>query len=759
MTPRSSQNGADPSTHPLRIALVGCGAVSKASLLPVLAGHDGFTITALVNRDERRARELADAYGIARVLTDADALTRDDVDGLILATPPAHHAPGTLAAAAKGLHVFVEKPLAMSAADARAMVEATDRAGVVLSVGLYRRFLPSVQLLRELIARGEFGRPVAVDAEEGGPYGWGLATLDVLTREKGGGGTLIDLGTHVIDVVLYALDATPALERYSDNMRGGIETDCELHATLRTQHGPVPFRLELSRTRELRGTIRVQCEEATLELVRANFTEILIHRHAAPGAPAAPYRLAASWKGTDAFIGYEAFRREFVDWLDAIRRRTDPVLSGRSVVPMVSLIEEAYAKRIDQAEPWTDEGSRAPAVRAADPLAGKRVLVTGAGGFLGARTVELLRDRFGCQPVALIREPKGAARLARWPGEIVLGDICSRTNMDRAMRGIDMVVHCAVGTSWKPEETRRVTVEGTRTVAEAALAAGVARFVHISTLFVHQRDGLRVIDESVPLNPPPGETYGRNKLDAEHALAEIARKGLSTIVLRPARIYGPFSKTFTVRPLQALLDDRLAILGDPNVPANMVYVDNVVEAIARALNAPSSLNGSAYLVNDPNQMTLLEFYNYFARPSGRTIRCVAERAGSGPAPKRGWVSGLKAIALAPEVRALVHRILDTDPVGRLPKKLWESSPEMQRRLLKLFKVDAAVVYRGAGSGAANDLLFYYGDPALVSSAKAERDLALAPAVPPDRAMALTLEWAQHARLVTSATRAGEMVTC
>ena len=759
MTARDPLPGTPaPPRTPLRIALIGCGAVSKASLLPVLAGHEGVSIYALVDRDEGRARELADAYGIAHVLTDVDSLTRDQIDAVVLATPPAHHAPGTVAAAGKGMHVFVEKPLAMNGADARAMVEATDRAGVVLSVGLYRRFLPSVQLLRELVARGDFGRPLAVDAEEGGPYGWQLATLDVLTRAAGGGGTLIDLGSHVIDVVLYALGAAPQLDRYTDNSRGGIETDCLLHATLQTASGTVPFRLELSRTRELRGSIRVQCEHATLELQRANFTEIVIHRNDWPGGARAPYRLSAAWNDSGPFIGYEAFRREFDDWLQAIQQRTEPVLSGRSVVPVVSLIEDAYRNRSDQPESWTDEGFRAPAARQSGALNGKRVLVTGAGGFLGARAVELLRDRFGCVPVALVREPKGAARLARWTGEIVIGDICSRADMDRAMRGCDGVVHCAVGTSWKPEETRRVTVEGTRTVAEAALAAGVKRFVHISTLFVHQRDLGGVIDEDTPLNPPAADSYGTAKLEAERALASVARKGLSTIVLRPTRIYGPFSKTFIVRPLQALLEGRLAISGDPEVPANMVYVDNVVEAIARAIEAAQSLNGSAYLINDPDQLTLRQFYQYFADVSGATIHLITQRPGGGPRKKPGWSDGLRTIALAPEVRALVHRILDTDPVGTLPRKLWEQSADVQRRLLKLFRVDAAVVYRGGRQDSAADLLYYYGDPAQVSSARAAKELGLAPAVQRERAMALTLEWAAHARLVLT-TSAAEVSTC
>ena len=215
----------------------------------------------------------------------------------------------------------------------------------------------------------------------------------------------------------------------------------------------------------------------------------------------------------------------------------------------------------------------------------------------------------------------------------------------------------------------------------------------------------------------------------------------------PFAVSSKHSKTFTVRPLQALLEGRFAIAGDPDMPANMVYVDNVVEAIARSLEAPDNLGGSAYLVSDPEQLSLQAFYQYFARPSGASIHLVPARSADDVGSRPGWLAGLRAIALAPEVRALVHRIMDTDPVGALPRRLWEASPDMQRRLLKLFRVDAAVIYRPSAAGGDGEFLDYSGESALVSSGKLRRELGFAAAVPPSRAMALTLEWATEARLV------------
>ena len=761
-----SQFGPRLAGGTVRIALVGCGAVARANLLPVLAGHEQVQISALVDRNADRARSLADAYQVSGVFTDMDALTTAVCDAVVLATPPAHHAQATISLVERGLHVFVEKPMATIQADAEAMVEAADRAGVVLGVGLYRRFLPSVRLLKQLVEAGEFGAPLAVDIEEGGSYGWDLATLDVLTRAGGGGGVLIDIGSHLVDELLYLIPGRATLDSAEDNARGGIETDCVVHLDLATAHGHLPVRLELSRTRDLRNSIRVECEEATLELRRPDFTQVLVHRRASDGdgRPAGKAaELTATWAGAGEFIGYQAFREQFDDWLAAIADGREPLVSGRSVLPVVRLIDECYRRRTDLQEPWTDEGlqkeGRASARPAVEPAEGsppvvavadrRRVLVTGAGGFLGGRTVEILRERFGWDVVPLVRSPKSAARLARWPIDVALGDVCSPEDMARALRGCDAVVHCAVGTDWPPEAARKVTVDGTRTVAEAALAAGVRRFVHISTFFVHQRDKDGILDETTPLAPPETDGYGQAKLAAERALERVARKGLNTIVLRPVRIYGPFSKTFTIRPLQALAAGRFVIRG-PDVPANMVYVDNVVEAIACAIEAPDALGGSAYLIADPEQVSLGEFYASFARPAGLVVRTAPE-AGSelpppGPTLASRWASAARTIATSAELRAVVRKVVYTDPIGTWARRLWEASPTFQQSMLRRFGADAAVVYRPSAQKGADDLI-YYGELAAVSAARAELELGLQVPTSRERALALTLEWARHARLL------------
>src|SRR5262249_24064508 len=145
-----------------------------------------------------------------------------------------------------------------------------------------RRMLPAARLLRSYLESERLGRQLSVDIEEGGEYTWQLATLDVLTRAGGGGGVLIDLGSHVIDQLLFFLPGEAVLTSSAHDAQGGIETDCEIRFDVRSRWGAVPCRVELSRTRTLRNSVRIRCERGTLELPRADFCRVLIEPDGPP---------------------------------------------------------------------------------------------------------------------------------------------------------------------------------------------------------------------------------------------------------------------------------------------------------------------------------------------------------------------------------------------------------------------------------------------------------------------------------------------
>src|SRR5690606_14242172 len=117
----------------------------------------------------------------------------------------------------RGVHVLVEKPMATTLADAEEMVRVAGETGQALAVGFFRRFNPSLRLLKALLESGWPGRPRRFEVEGGGMYYWSAATLGNMRRDLAGGGVLIDFGSHMLDL-LFALFGEPAeVLDYRDN--------------------------------------------------------------------------------------------------------------------------------------------------------------------------------------------------------------------------------------------------------------------------------------------------------------------------------------------------------------------------------------------------------------------------------------------------------------------------------------------------------------------------------------------------------------
>jgi predicted dehydrogenase/nucleoside-diphosphate-sugar epimerase len=767
---------------PIRVAVIGCGAVAREFHLPVLAGHQGVRLTALVDRDLARARELARAYGVDRVVADVAELAEGTIDAAVVATPPSHHAPCGIGLAGRGVHVLVEKPMALTATDAEAMVRAAEEAEVVLAVGLFRRILPSARLLRAALDSGVLGRPVGFDIECGGVYGWPAATLGNMRKDLAGGGVLIDMGSHVLDQLLSFLPGAAEVLDYRDDALGGIEADCELRLRIDGQGTPIEGRVTLSRVRELRNTVRVACERGTLELPFGENDRVSILPRGldlidpTSGGPR-PYSLQARWADVPEINGYGAFRAEVDDWLDAIRTGRSPLLDGRSALPTVRLIEECYRRARPLRMPWVEEGFRRGTAGAGDggttgpggveataiEAVGRgrgRVLVTGAAGFIGGRVAELLHFREGWQVRALVHNPGGAARLARMPVEMVAGDLRHDGDVRRAVEGCEAVVHCAIGTAYgQRREIFTVTVGGTQHLAEAARAAGVRRFVHVSTTAVHGHDVRGVIDESTPIRPVRGFDYAESKAEAERVVARAVRCGLPAVTLRLANIYGPFGKTLMVRPIQYLARGRLALVGAEVKVSDTVYVDNVAEAIARALEAPGrDVLGEVFAIGAEDDLSWAGFYGYYAAALGVPLRLIpaeesarAQAGGAGWAPARWvrtWYRGGLEVATSGELRGLARKVLQTEPGGGAARGGARRGPALGRTARRLLKLDAPLVYRPPApsdeAAEADDVMTMDPISARVSIAKARRVLRYAPAVPRARAMELTLQWLRYA---------------
>ena len=151
-----------------------------------------------------RTRQTAEAFCREKALRwteDFDSLLRDPaIEAVVLATPHSQHAEQVRRAAAAGKHVFVEKPFALSLAEADRMLEAADKAGIVLAVGFNRRFHPSMVRLRDAVRAGRLGTLVTVSAEQTALHGLDLTeTAWRAQPEEAPGGAMTAIGVHLVD--------------------------------------------------------------------------------------------------------------------------------------------------------------------------------------------------------------------------------------------------------------------------------------------------------------------------------------------------------------------------------------------------------------------------------------------------------------------------------------------------------------------------------------------------------------------------------
>jgi nucleoside-diphosphate-sugar epimerase len=158
----------------------------------------------------------------------------------------------------------------------------------------------------------------------------------------------------------------------------------------------------------------------------------------------------------------------------------------------------------------------------------------------------------------------------------------------------------------------RINVEGTANVLAAAHAAGVERFVYISSVAVYGLSRAPVIDE-LAATPSVGQAYPDSKIAAE---ALVRASGLPHIIIRPASTYGPRGMAWTLGPIEQIKRGRLVLLGRDEGLVTPGYIDNVVDGLLLAQMSPAAL-GEAFNLCDDQAVTYREFYLAYARMLGR----------------------------------------------------------------------------------------------------------------------------------------------
>jgi 1,5-anhydro-D-fructose reductase (1,5-anhydro-D-mannitol-forming) len=207
-------------------ALVGTGRIADDRILPGINAFAGNELIGVVSRDPAKAEAFAKKFGAKRPYTSYEEMLRNpEVTVVAIETPNSMHAEQAIAAARAGKHVFCDKPMTTSVADAERVIEACDKAGVTLGMNFHNRFMPSFIETKRIIDSGEIGKPLLVqlEASPGARPGGRLATWRV-DPAMAGLGTTMSIGVHVYDILRFLLSSEiDTVSTFFDTPRGVME--------------------------------------------------------------------------------------------------------------------------------------------------------------------------------------------------------------------------------------------------------------------------------------------------------------------------------------------------------------------------------------------------------------------------------------------------------------------------------------------------------------------------------------------------------
>lgn len=254
------------------------------------------------------------------------------------------------------------------------------------------------------------------------------------------------------------------------------------------------------------------------------------------------------------------------------------------------------------------------------------ILVTGASGFVGSALVaRLARD--GIKAMACFRQydacvPDGIK-------SVRVGELTFDTDWSEALADVNAVIHAAARVHVMDDsakaplaEYRRINVDGTLNLARQAAAAGVWRFVFISSIKVNGEATtlgrpFLADDDSAPLDP-----YGLSKMEAEQGLIEIAaRTGMEVVIVRPPLVYGPGVKANFAALIRAVHRGWLLPLGAVHNQRSMVALDNLVDFLVTCLSHPRAANQS-FLVSDGRDLSTTELVRGLAHAAAVPARLI-----------------------------------------------------------------------------------------------------------------------------------------
>ncbi|WP_062383580.1 Gfo/Idh/MocA family protein [Demequina iriomotensis] len=336
---------APPPKRPVDVVIVGCGAVTTeyqgpAAQQAARSGH--IRVVGLVDTSAERLARAGRLFPDAETFASVDAAPVTDL--ALVATPAATHADLACGLLESGASVLVEKPLASTAEHGRRILATAAEHERVVAVGHFRRFFPALRAVQELVRSERFGPVRGIDAREGGLFRWTAASTSFFDRSLGGGGVTLDIGVHLLEVLISWL-GTPVVEEYADDAMGGVEINSR--ARLRWAGG-AEGRVALSWDVPLANRYVVRFEHATVTWRAGQATEVMLDLDGVSGPLAVSPRVRigrATERSAPTHDHLGAFTAQWIDVANAVANGGRPYVDPAGALATLETIESMYAMK------------------------------------------------------------------------------------------------------------------------------------------------------------------------------------------------------------------------------------------------------------------------------------------------------------------------------------------------------------------------------------------------------------------------------
>lgn len=335
------------SNNRVKIAIVGCGAVTKSLHLPAALRSPNAELAALVDTNRKQAELMLHKFSLNCPIYDHLEEIIDGIDGVIIATPNHTHYPLAKIVLNKGIPVLIEKPITTRYKDAVELCKLAERKNTFISVGYKTRHYPSVIKLKELLDRRFFGKINYFHYEFGSKGGWQPVSGYNVHREMAGGGVLMVTGTHFIDRMLYWFGEPEDFE-FQDDSYGGVEANCKAKMIFNNGTESFTGTFFMSKTIKLKNKFFLDTENYFCELGESQTESITLFPKDHLDIK---FDVSSSIDEID-FKNQNYIQKQFEEFVANILKKGNVTVDGWFAARSIKLIEEMYKRKIQLNEPW-----------------------------------------------------------------------------------------------------------------------------------------------------------------------------------------------------------------------------------------------------------------------------------------------------------------------------------------------------------------------------------------------------------------------